>query len=223
MFDTEKQLVDKMTSQLKASSSERIPEDLKCKNQVILHEVNLGYGIADIVLTQCVEFPERRNKYLNLLEIKILKIINENSRVTVESIIEKTRLPKKKIINAIHSLENLGLVNSGKDTISPLKKYASTVKKTIAIEAKLHNWQRALKQAYRYKWFSHKSFVCLPSNSVNPARKNIEKFKKMGVGLIGFCEDKGFQVFYSPKTEKPISDEMTIMLNECVLSVLHAS
>ena len=223
MFDSEQQLVNEVTYLLKSSSPKKIPVALKCKNQVILHEVNLGYGVADIVLTQCVEFPERRNKYLNLLEIKILKIIAENSRVTVESIIEKTRLPRRKIISAIHSLENLRLVRSGKDTISPLKKYASTVKKTIAIEAKLQNWQRALKQAYRYKWFSHQSFVCLPSDRVNPARKNIEKFKKMGVGLIGFCADKGFQVFYSPKTEKPISDEMAIMLNECVLSTLHAS
>lgn len=223
MFDSEQQLVNEVTCLLKSSSSKSIPADLKCKNQVILQEVNLGYGIADIVLTQCVEFPEKRNEYLNLLEIKILKIINENSGITVEIIIEKTRLPRRKITSAIHSLENLRLVRSGKDRISPLKKYVRTVQKTIAIEAKLRNWQRALKQAYRYKWFSHKSFVCLPSNRVSPARKNIEKFKKMGVGLIGFCEDKGFQVFYSPRTEKPISDEMTIMLNECVLSALHAA
>jgi len=223
MFDSEQQLVNEVTCLLKSSSSKRIPVALKCKNQVILHEVNLGYGVADIVLTQCVEFPEIRNKYLNLLEIKILKIINENFGITVESIIEKTRLPRRQIISAIHSLENLRLVRRGKDTITPLKKYVSTVKKTIAIEAKLRNWQRALKQAYRYKWFSHKSFVCLPSNRVNPAIKHIEKFKKMGVGLIGFCEEKGFKVFYSPRTEKPISDEMAILLNECVLSALHAS
>ena len=223
MFDSEQQLVNEVTCLLKSSSPERIPVALKCKNQVILHEVNLGYGVADIVLTQCVEFPERRNKYLNILEIKILKIINENSIMTVESIIEKTRIPRRKIISAIHSLEKLRLVRSGKDTISPLKKYVSTVKKTIAIEAKLRNWQRALKQAYRYKWFSHKSFVCLPINRVKPAIKNIQNFKKMGVGLIGFCEDKGFQVIYSPRTEKPISDEMATLLNECVLSVLHAS
>ena len=190
---------------------------------MILHEVNLGYGIADIVLNQCVEFPEMRNNYLNLIEIKLLKIINENSGVTIESIVEKTRLSRRKVISSIHALENLRLVRSGKDTISPLKKYSSTVKKTIAIEAKLHNWQRALKQAYRYKWFSHKSFVCLPNNRVNPARNNIEKFKEMGVGLIGFCEDKGLQIFHSPRSEKPISDEMIIMLNERVLSALNAS
>lgn len=222
MFDSEQQLVDGVTCLLK-SSSKRIPLDLKCKNQFILHEVNLGYGVADIVLTQCVEFPEIRNKYLNLIEIKILKIIKENYGITVESIIGKTRLPRKKIMNAINSLENLRLVRSGKDTISPLKKYARTVKKTIAIEAKLRNWQRALKQAYRYKWFSDKSFVCLPSNRVNPAIKNIEKFKTMGVGLIGFCEVKGFEVFHNPRAEKPISDEMAILLNERVLSALHAS
>lgn len=223
MFDTEQQLVDEVTCNLKSSSPKRIPVALKCTNQVILHEVNLGYGIADIVLGQCVESPEKRTKYLNLIEIKLLKIINENSGVTIERIIEKTRLPKRRVVNAIHSLEDLKLVGTVNGTISPLKKYARTVQKTIAIEAKLHNWQRALKQAYRYKWFSDKSFVCLPSNNVSSAKKNIDKFKKMGVGLMGFCEDKGFQIFYSPKTESPISDEMSIMLNECVLSALHAS
>lgn len=223
MFDSEHQLVNEVTSLLRSPSSKRIPVDLKCKNQIILQEVNLGYGVADIVLTQCVESPEKRNKYLNLLEIKTLKIINENPEITVESITEKTKVPRRKIISAIHFLENLSLVRNEKDMISPLKKYVSTVKNTIAIEAKLRNWQRALKQAYRYKWFSHKSFVCLPSNRVNPARKNIEKFKKMGVGLVGFCENKGFQVIYSPRTEEPISNEMAILLNECVLSELHAS
>lgn len=223
MFETEQQLVDEVTCLLRYPSTKKIPVALRCTNQVILHEVDLGYGIADIVLSQCVEFPEIRNKYLNLAEIKTLKIINENSEVTVESIIEKTRFSRRKVISAIHSLENLELVINRKDSICPLNKYTRTVKKTIAIEAKLQNWQRALKQAYRYKWFSDKSFVCLPSNKVNPAKKNIDKFKKMGVGLIGFCEEKGFQVFYSPRTEIPISDEMTIMLNECVLSTLHTS
>lgn len=223
MFDTEQQFVNEVTLQLKSSPLENIPEVLKCKNQVILHEVNLGYGIADIVLTQCVKFPEKRNEYLNILEIKILKIINENFGITVETIIGKTRLPRRKIINAIHSLEKLNLVIKEEDIISPLRKYVKTVKKTIAIEAKLRNWQRGLKQAYRYKWFSQKSFLCLPNNKVNPAIKNIDKFKQMGVGLIGFCKDKGFQIFYSPRPENPVSDEMTTLLNECVLNALHAS
>lgn len=223
MFDTEQQLVNEVTCLLKVSSSKKIPRPLKCKNQVIMHEVNLGYGVADIVVTQCVDSPEKRNIYLNILEIKILRIINENSGITVARIKDATRLPRRNIINAIYSLEDLKLVRSEKDTISPLKKYVSIVKKTIAIEAKLRNWQRALHQAYRYKWFSQKSFVCLPINRVNPAIKNIEKFKKMGVGLIGVCKDKGLRVFHNPRSESPISDEMAILLSECVLNEMHTS
>ncbi len=222
MFDTEQKLVDEVTALLESESS-KVPKVLRSKNQMVLKEVNLGYGIADIVLTEYIATDEKRNKFLNPLEIKLLDIINRNSGITIERIVSKTRLTKRKVRTGISSLENSRFVRIVEGQMTPLTDYISTVKKTIAIEAKLHNWKRALNQAYRYKWFSNKSFVCLPSNTVKPAFNNIELFKKMGVGLIEVCKDKGIKILYNPKSTRPLSKEMSILLNEYVLSELHTS
>lgn len=222
MFDTEQKLIDEITYLLETSSS-KVPRGLRYKNQVIMKEVNLGYGIADIVLTQCSDYPEKRGKFLSLTEIKLLNIINETPSITIDAIMGSTKISKRKINDALSSLENLGLAQTVGGGLTPMKKYVSTVQNTIAIEAKLRNWKRALKQAYRYKWFSHKSFVCLPSSAVGPASKHIDLFKKMGVGLIHVCDSKGIKVLHNPESERPISKDMSILFNECVLSQIYAS
>ena len=222
MFDTEQKLVDEVTGLLESESS-KVPKSLRSKNQMVLKEVNLGYGIADIVLTECINPTEKRNKFLNPLDIKLLNIINRNPGVTIERIVSKTRLAKREVKKGIFSLENFGLIRTVEGRLTPLNDYTRTVKNTIAIEAKLRNWKRALNQAYRYKWFSQKSYVCLPSSAVKPAFKNIEIFKEMGVGLIEVCKHKGIKILYNPRPARPISKDMSILLNEYVLSELHAS
>lgn len=222
MFDTEEKLVDEITSLLESTTS-KVPKGLRYENQKILKEVNLGYGIADIVLTECSETPEKRNRFLNPLEIKLLNIINRNPEITIEHIVSKTRLPKRKVSKIVLSLEKLGLTKTAERKISLLTTYNSTVKNATAIEAKLRNWKRALNQAYRYKWFSQKSFVCLPINTIKPALKNIDIFKKMGVGLIAVCKHNGMKILYNPRPKKPISKEMSLLLNEFVLSKMHVS
>ncbi len=222
MFDTEQKLVDEVTGLL-ASESSKVPKGLRSKNQMVLKEVNLGYGIAGIVLTECIATDEKRNKYLNPLEIKLLDIINRNPGTTIERIVSRTRIAKQKVRSGISSLEDTGFVRTVEGQLTPLNNYTSTVKKSIAIEAKLRNWKRALNQAYRYKWFSDKSFVCLPTSTIKPAAKNIDIFKKMGIGLIEVCKDKGIKILYNPKSKRPLSKEMSILLNEYVLSALHTS
>lgn len=219
MFESEKQLVDEVLGCLQ-SSSYKIPIDLQNEHQVLLQEVDLGYGVADIVLTHTAGNLVKRDIFLNLIEIRLLKVISRSPGITIELISERTKLNRKKMLHAITNLINLNLVQIKNDEVYPQNEYVRTVTKTIAIEAKLKNWQRALKQAYRYKWFSHKTFVCLPVNSINPALKNIERFKRMGVGLLGFSETKGIQTLYEHESEEPISDEMTILLNERVLNTM---
>ncbi len=222
MFDTEQKLVDEVTSLLESDSS-KVPKSLRYKNQMVLKEVNLGYGIADIVLTECITPTENRKTFLNLLEIKLLNIINRSPGITIERIVKKTRLDKQKVRKGICSLENFKLVRTDEGRLAPLNDYTRTVINSIAIEAKLRNWKRALNQAYRYKWFSQKSFVCLPSNTIKPASKNIDIFKKMGVGLIEVCKQNGIKILYNPRPKRPISKEMSILLNECVLNELQTS
>lgn len=56
----------------------------------------------------------------------------------------------------------------------------------ISFEAKLRNWQQALQQAYRYRYFSDKAIVLMPYENVTPAVSNLEVFEEHQVGLWSF-------------------------------------
>ena len=222
MFASERELVKELTSFL-GSPTSQVPRALKCKNQMILEEVDLGYGIADIVLTQCAEDPEKRDVFLGPTEIRILHVVKKYREASIEKIIEGTGLSKGCVRKSLAALEELALVKVVGNVASPWRPYVNTVKKTIAIEAKLHNWKRALKQAYRYKWFSDRSYVCLPSDSVKPALKNLNLFVDMEVGLLEMSPGGGIKILHNPKVQRPFSREMNVLLNERVLTRIHAS
>jgi predicted transcriptional regulator len=222
MFINERQLVEELTSLFKSPSAQ-LPRSLKCKNQMVLEEVNLGYGVADIVLTQYSEPKEQRDVFLGSTEIRVLHVVKKYRGASTEKISERTGLPKWSVKKSIALLESLELVRMEDGFARSGKPYVKIIKKTIAIEAKLYNWKRALKQAYRYKWFSDRSYVCLPSNRVKPALSNIKMFEDMGVGLLETSPGGGINILHNPKAEKPFSKEMNFLLNEWVLTQIHAS
>lgn len=53
-----------------------------------------------------------------------------------------------------------------------------------SFEFKLSNWRRALYQAKRYRTFSHRVYVVMPSQSIGPASRSIEAFRRSNIGLI---------------------------------------
>ncbi len=61
----------------------------------------------------------------------------------------------------------------------------------ISFEAKLKNWQQALQQAYRYRYFSDKAIVVMPDENANPALKNLSVFEELEVGLWTFNTSSG--------------------------------
>lgn len=88
----------------------------------------------------------------------------------------------------------------------------------ISIEAKLKNWKRALRQAYRYKSFSEESYVFMDDSHINSPLKNIEEFKKYNIGLCGVTKEK-INIYYKPIDNKPFSEELynkAKQLFECV-------
>lgn len=66
-------------------------------------------------------------------------------------------------------------------------------------EAKLKDWRRALKQAFRYRYFSDKAIVVMPLEHAQPAIKNLEAFQHLSVGLWSFDAASGkIQEHYTP-------------------------
>jgi hypothetical protein len=81
-------------------------------------------------------------------------------------------------------------------------------KKTLlAFELKIRDWRKALGQAYRYRYFADAAFAVLPPQAAESARRFIETFKSLEVGLWSFDKSTGaIKKFYSPRVKVPMSE-----------------
>jgi len=183
----------------------------------VFTEVNLGYGIADVVAVGYEDNFTKRSNHLGFFDILLLSLIENQEKVSFEDIVYITKSPARKINDSLMSLIGDEFVVFRKGHYFSHKKYAESLSDSIAIEAKLKDWRRALKQAYRYKWFSEKSFVFLPSENTTVPQQNQHLFEKYNVGLAGVSEEAGIEVIFSPVEERPISARMRIALNEHLL------
>lgn len=73
-----------------------------------------------------------------------------------------------------------------------------------AFEMKLSDWRKGLAQAYRYGYFSDRTIVVLPPETVKLARHELALFRKLKVGLWSF--DRGtnrIRKYFTPRPSKP--------------------
>ncbi|KKK71186.1 hypothetical protein LCGC14_2916450, partial [marine sediment metagenome] len=94
------------------------------------------------------------------------------------------------------------------------KNYEFPFNVNFAIEAKLKDWKRALKQAYRYKWFAEYSYVVMDAHYSNSAIKNINVFEKYNVGLATITTTGELKRYYNPTRERPFDQKMQILFSE---------
>lgn len=187
-------------------------------NSKILEEVKLGFGIADLVIGELIELTSSIDReQLSSVDIGIYKIIEKKKKITFEAVSEITRCNKRQITKSLEKLINGSFIEKQDTCYVFANKYELSFKKSIAIEAKLKNWRRALMQAYRYKWFADYSYVVLDHAHINPALKNINMFEKYNIGLISVTLDGESYSHNLPKRENPIDTRMQILLSETLL------
>lgn len=88
----------------------------------------------------------------------------------------------------------------------------------ISIELKLKNWRRAIKQAFKYRSFSHISYVVLDKNSLTSAVHNIDYFKKYNIGLAAFNSESGLEILHKPEFSEPFSEQQNLKLIQSISS-----
>lgn len=84
----------------------------------------------------------------------------------------------------------------------------------IAIELKLKDWKRAMKQAFRYRCFSNIVYVVLPENTANRAKSNTSLFEQYNIGLATFNTDQDFDIVFKPQLCNPFSESLNTKLSE---------
>lgn len=211
MFITEKELV----GALKQNYSGICTWNTESEITKLLEEVNLGFGVADIVISRLrAAFGQLNEVELNYFDITIYKIVESSREITLDEIKQITRASNQSIKASLDKLILESYINK-QDIFYRIKNtYQHQIEETIAIEAKLKNWKRALHQAYRYKWFASLSYVVLDCKNINPAIRNIHEFKKYNVGLATIAKNGNLDVLFKPQSEAPLDSKMELLLNE---------
>ncbi len=215
MFKTEKDLVKKITANLEKNKVVGFSFQVS-QNKKIFHELKLGYGVPDVVVTHYNTPSELRSAYLDHFDILVLDLILRQKETTLEIIALTTRSSRLKVKSSLKKLLKNDFISNNDDLYKPHRPYQKILTQTVAIEAKLYSWKRALNQAYRYKWFSEQSFVFLPEENIAPAERNLDMFKHLEVGLASVTKDS-IRVIYAPEPSDPVCPTMHAVLNEHVL------
>ncbi|MEP2445818.1 MAG: hypothetical protein ABJI69_01215 [Balneola sp.] len=209
MFQTEKELVLTLKSVLEDFNSSAYVE--------IFDEVSLGYGIADLVVSNFSYSKCRwgaNKSLLNSNDINIYSIVEKEEGIDFIKIIELTRQSNSTIRKSITKLVEYEYILKKNDCYFINNPYQVSFESLYAIEAKLRNWKRALKQAYRYKWFADYSYVVLDYYHINKALEELDAFKKYNVGLASVSIDGSLIRHYKPKREKPYDSKMRALFSE---------
>lgn len=183
----------------------------------IFEEVSLGYGIADIVVSETCEdltTPNELKNSLDIHDINVFIIIKETCKISLLEIIELTRCNRRSVLKSISNLISSGYIEENNGIFQLSRNYKLSFIKNFAIEAKLKDWRRALKQAYRYKWFAEYSFVVLDEHYSKPALKNINIFEKYNVGLASVSVCGKLTRHFNPTPQTPLDPKMQMLFSE---------
>lgn len=74
-----------------------------------------------------------------------------------------------------------------------------------AVEAKLRDWRRALRQAYRYLDYACQSWVLLDASSVGPAIAHLNEFARLNIGLASLSTESKIMIHFVPRSSVPRS------------------
>lgn len=192
-------------------------------------EISAGFGIADVVFFQLNDDVVATRKTLPLEPIqsegiiKTLLLIKNKKRVSLTYLVDNLPFSEKELrYRILRFLEDHSLIyKAGDDDYRINYNYNIGLNHSVAVEAKIKDWQRGLYQAYRYKWFANLSYLALYKDFIEQPRKNLHLFEKLNVGLLSVGDNDVEKVLYNPQKEKPQSRYMTAVAFEKLLARIY--
>ncbi len=209
MFETEIDLVKYFTQNCAKRFLDKV-EGRANRRFVLLEEFDCYDGVADIVLAilrPYARLNKRRrtinhNWLLPLTQFAKGQIVELNEYAARFCVSTGTARKHLQQFARAGFLERL---NEGCCRYRVSEVYTPVLESAISLEAKLHDWRRALAQAYRYRRFSTYSFVLLPAATSSGAVNNLELFRQHDVGLVTLGAD-GLSIHHRPtRRDRPIN------------------
>jgi len=92
--------------------------------------------------------------------------------------------------------------------------------RTFAFEMKLHDWKRAIAQAFKYAAFAHYPFVVMDHKNVGGAKRHVHLFEKSNIGLMSINPSGQTYVYCRPRFRQPYSPTLRKVLGQRIKGML---
>ena len=202
---------EELVERLMATIPERWPHVGRARSAVLMREVDCYQGRADVVravfpVSRC---PRRANEISELLvhpsAARVLARLHARAPRSETFLEGATGLSRPVLRQRIRQLVDSGLVRATSRGLLLRRAGGAMPEPEIwSFEAKLSKWRRALYQAMQYRGFSHRAVVVMPANRAAAALANLERFRRLGVGLV-LRDAAGCRVAHWPPKTAPFS------------------
>jgi hypothetical protein len=176
-------------------------------NTGFLREFDAGSGIADFILytlrpnfSTNLRIGHVHPKYLYALRRLPLK-----KNFTLAAFARRILGSKANAHRLLDSFKALGFCKNTKrkNMWRKTRQPQPILRHLCAVEAKLTDWRRALRQANRYCEFADQAWVLLDYRALRPALENLDLFVKFNIGLAGFTSDTKLEIHFAPEIRAP--------------------
>lgn len=176
-FATEQQLVQAILGCLRTTGNRAYRVAL---------ELDAGVGVADLVLYKRQPRSTRAMQLLAAVPPRLAPLLDPLTSASIRScddLAASLGVTGAAADRVIRQLRSAGLlqIRASQAELASIK--VAPFQSIISVEAKLYDWSRALVQAYRNRQFADESWVVLDHRFYKPARIQLERFRRSGVGL----------------------------------------
>ncbi len=194
------------------------PSHLHLEKIISTREFSIGFGIADLVYFELTNNFDAANNtpIISDSAIAILRIFRKGDFFTADQIAELAFVSLRTAKKKLKELVEADYLEIEKKVFMLIRAYRPIVEKVIAIEVKLHNWKKALSQAFKYTLFSNQSYVAMDAGYVHRAKANIDEFQKCNIGLLSITNEGNIEKVFEPTWEPLKKDLPFLKLNERV-------
>ncbi|MCH7726890.1 MAG: HTH domain-containing protein [Planctomycetes bacterium] len=209
MFRTEEQLVESFITQTAPcvwTRREYAP------NVRTTFEATCSEGRADWVWATSAQSwnPKMKESVAELMQNPtsslLLSLLKTEAVRTEQYLLDRTGVSRTTIRRTITDLIEWGLVEAPSDGRFVLgKSFEIPDLEICTFEFKLDDWRRAFYQATRYRSFSHRVYVVMPSLTVHRAFEYLSSFRQQNIGLLSHSPDKGSTRILASRKRRPRS------------------
>lgn len=210
----QKQKDKNMHSRLDGSEASMIPliesraadlVEIKSQDCFYFQEFSVGRGIADIYIVSKNQhsFTQRQRSNIpaitDRLQNEIVSLLWQNNGMPYQEVegLLRSKGMRNLDIHLKRLMELRALIVDRERVFVQESANANIIEYSVAIEAKVSDWRKGLKQALRYKNFADRSYLALYESHIKSAKNNLSVFKTLNVGLIGVSDD-GITVYFKP-------------------------